>query len=207
MVFDGIEDEREGQDFASFAHVARVMKAFDCTVLRSVVSVSRDYALILSVHPNDQPVGKKDCAPALVLAEALKRLSAAFARMEGGERYSQRPLHRHRRDGQKRDRQEGDAQGHERRRHEERAGATGAAGCVNMTCLRFSSTIFFDQTSSKAELPMPLAAQSTRHQTRPIPCGNRPTTHPHGQNARATPRSTVSPLRDAKKRAKKPNAT
>ena len=78
---------------------------------------------------------------------------------------------------------------------------------VNMTCLRFSSTIFFDQTSSKAELPMPLAAQSTRHQTRPIPCGNRPTTHPHGQNARATPRSTVSPLRDAKKRAKKPNAT
>lgn len=52
---------------------------------------------------------------------------------------------------------------------------------VNMTCLRFSSTIFFDQTSSKAELPMPLAAQSTRHQTRPIPCGNRPTTHPHGR--------------------------
>ncbi len=87
MVFDGIEDEREGQDFASFAPTFPVMKAFDCTVLRSVVSVSRDYALILSVHPNYQPVGKKDCAPALVLADALKRLSAAFGRMEGGDHY------------------------------------------------------------------------------------------------------------------------
>lgn len=80
MVFDGIEDEREGQDFASFAPTFPVMKAFDCTVLRSVVSVSRDYALILSVHPNYQPVGKKDCAPALVLAEALK---SSLRRSEG----------------------------------------------------------------------------------------------------------------------------
>ena len=207
MVFDGIEDEREGQDFASFAPTFPVMKAFDCTVLRSVVSVSRDYALILSVHPNYQPVGKKDCAPALVLAEALKRLSAAFARMEGGEHYIS--VHSTATDatGKSAIDRKAMLRGMNAVATKKNEPARKALELVNMTCLRFSSTIFFDQTSSKAELPMPLAAQSTRHQTRPIPCGNRPTTHPHGQNARATPRSTVSPLRDAKKRAKKPNAT
>ena len=87
MLFDGVRDEQDGENFTSPLPTFSTMQAFDCTVLRSVVSVSRDYALILSVHPNYQPVGKKDCAPALVLAEALKRLSAAFGRMEGGDHY------------------------------------------------------------------------------------------------------------------------
>lgn len=84
MVLDGVEDEREGQDFSSFHPTFPHMKAFDCTILRSVVGVSREYALVLSVHPNFQPVGKKDCAPALVLAEAVKRLYSAFGMAKGG---------------------------------------------------------------------------------------------------------------------------
>lgn len=74
MMFDGMEDERNGQDFASFAPTFATMHAFHCTVLRSAIKVSPNYSLILSVHPNYQDVGAKDCAPALMLATALKKI-------------------------------------------------------------------------------------------------------------------------------------
>lgn len=87
MVFDGIEDEQDGEDFASFQPTFSTMKVFHCTVLRSIISVSPEYSLMLSIHPNYQPVGPKDCAPALVLAAAIKRLYAAFSVAEEGNSY------------------------------------------------------------------------------------------------------------------------
>ncbi len=87
MVFDGIEDERAGEDFTSSKPTFSTMKAFHCTILRSTVSISPGYALILSIHPNCQSVGPKDCAPTLVFATAIKRLYAAFDAAENGNSY------------------------------------------------------------------------------------------------------------------------
>lgn len=85
MVLDGVEDERDGEDFTSLHPTFATMSAFRCTVLRSIVNVSDDYALILSVHPNYQPVGEKDCSLALVLAKAMKRLVSAFGAAKGDD--------------------------------------------------------------------------------------------------------------------------
>ena len=85
MLFDGVRDEQDGENFTSPLPTFSTMQAFDCTVLRSTIGLSPEYAIVLSIHPNFQPVGKKDCAPALTLASAIERLYRASS-ATGGSR-------------------------------------------------------------------------------------------------------------------------
>ena len=82
MVLDGVEDEENERGFASFAPELFTMRAFQCLVLRSAISVLPDYTLILSVHSNFRDVSRGDCAPALALAQAIKRLYTVFETAE-----------------------------------------------------------------------------------------------------------------------------
>ena len=76
-----------------------------------------------------------------------------------------------------------------------------------MICLRLRMTSFFDQTSSRAELPTPLAHQSRAGNARSPAGGRTATAQPKGQHRSDVKRSSSSPLRDAKNRANNPNAT
>ena len=76
-----------------------------------------------------------------------------------------------------------------------------------MTCFLVSSTIFFDQTKSKADEPIPLAAHNEKAAARSKPGEKKPTKQTIGLNARESVLRRISPLFDAKKRANRPKIT
>ena len=77
----------------------------------------------------------------------------------------------------------------------------------NITCFLVSSTIFFDHTSSKAEEPIPLAAQSKNAIGNSNPGDRNPMRQAMGLKTKERVLRSTSPFLDAKKRANTPNKT
>lgn len=88
MIFDGVEDEQDRKFSPSCIPTFSMMAAFRCTVLRSTISLSQGYALVLSVHPNHHPVGKNDFAPMLTFSAAVEKLYATYRTSEYGKPYT-----------------------------------------------------------------------------------------------------------------------
>ena len=93
MIIDGIMDEVEGRGFSGDTTSKNAlvgfskMRAFNCDVLQYTINVRPEYSVILSIHSNYQVVGEHNCAPLIVLGEAIRRSCVNYGPAITNDRY------------------------------------------------------------------------------------------------------------------------